>query len=146
MFVGLLSAAVAITLTVVGWELTRRLRRRDQERADLTEVDRLLRRLGVRIRLLDDQDDVLTAASEDCRTLRSLKYELSGVDLPALPEVGTVLGAVVDRLDAFLGTALPSHPAGTGTLTQARQQGRAAQEVLSAVDDAQDVVGRLRVR
>jgi 2-methylisocitrate lyase-like PEP mutase family enzyme len=137
---GLLSAAVAIGIAVTGWKLARHWRRRDNQRADLTEVAQLLRRIQVQIQLLADQDTVATAT--DCQELRALKYELAGADTSFAPDAAGAITEVIKRLDALLDEAPAS--TGTGTVVQARAQGRAVQAVLAAITAAQAVISRLR--
>ncbi|MFI6658134.1 hypothetical protein ACIBL8_21725 [Streptomyces sp. NPDC050523] len=141
--VAILSAVVAIGIAVTGWKLARHWRRRDNQRADLTDLAQVLRRIHVQIQLLADQDTV--AIVTDCQTLRTLKYELVGSDATFAPEVTTAVADVVARLDVLLAAALPvTTGVGTATLAQARTQGRAVQEALAATVHAQAVISRLR--
>ncbi|WP_406482500.1 hypothetical protein [Streptomyces sp. NBC_01615] len=144
LLLGVLSALVGIGIAVTGWTLIRIHRRHDHDRADLTEASQLLRRLYVQIQTLADEDGVATGA--DFVTLRAVKYELRCVTTPTDPDLNTALVNVTSCLEAFFSTALPAAATGPGTLQQARQQGRAAQEVLTAVQEAQAAVQRLRRR
>jgi hypothetical protein len=140
---GALSALVSIGIAVTGWTLLRRYRRRDHEHADLTELSQLLRRLYVQTQTLADQDGAATTA--DLATLRTMQYELGCAPTPSDPDLNTMLANVTSRLEALFTTAIPT-AAGPGTLKQARQQGGATREVLTAVKEAQALVDRLRGR
>ncbi|MFG2276840.1 hypothetical protein ACGFNY_44670 [Streptomyces chartreusis] len=139
---GLLSAAVAIGIAVTGWKLARRWRRMDNHRDDLTELAQLLRRIQVQIQLLADTDTVITIA--DSQVLRTMKYELSGMDASFVPEVAGAVTEAIRRLNELLDEAAPH--TGAATLTRARAQGRATQAALVAVTAAQSVISRLRRR
>ncbi|MDX3569304.1 hypothetical protein [Streptomyces sp. ID05-47C] len=142
---GLLSAAVAISLAITSWRLARHWRRRDNQRADLTDLAQALRRIHVQIQLLADQDAVATVT--DCQVLRPLKYELDCAGGAFEQEVAAAIADVVARLDVLLAVALPTNTSvSTATLSQARAQGRAVQDTLAATAQAQKVVGRLRDR
>lgn len=141
----ILSATVAIGLTVIGWKLARHWRRRDNQRADLTDLAQVLRRIHVQIQLLADQDTLATVT--DCQALRTLKYELAGTGTAFAREVTTAVTDVVARLDVLLAAACPiTSGAGTANLAQARTQGRAVQDALVATAAAQAVINRLRAR
>ncbi|MFJ2007968.1 hypothetical protein [Streptomyces chartreusis] len=139
---GLLSAAVAIGIAVTGWKLARRWRRMDNHRDDLTELAQLLRRIQVQILLLADADTMMTTA--DSHILRTLKYELAGVDVSFAQDAAGVVTEVIRRLDDLLGQASPRP--GATNLTRARAQGRAVQGALVAITTAQAVISRLRRR
>ncbi|WP_331748709.1 hypothetical protein [Streptomyces chartreusis] len=139
---GLLSATVAIGIAITGWKLARRWRRIDNHRDDLTELAQLLRRIQVQIQLLADADTMPTVA--DSQILRTLKYELDGVDVSFAPEAADVVADVILRLDELLGEVSPH--TGAVTLTRARAQGRAVQAALVAITAAQAVISRLRRR
>lgn len=141
---GVLSALVAIALAVTGWKLARHYRRRDLERADLTELAQLLHRIHVQVQILTQQEGVVTAP--DLLTLRTLKVELECVTTPSLPDLSTALANITSRLDAYVGTAVPTGAAGPDTLKQAQRQGRATQDLLTAIRQVQAAVQRLRSR
>jgi hypothetical protein len=87
------------------------------------------------------------ATVADCLALRSLKYELGGVDASFAPAVVTTVAVGITCLDAVLATALPvTTGAGTATLAQARAQGRAGQDALATTTTALAVISRLRSR
>ncbi|MFD5848142.1 hypothetical protein [Streptomyces chartreusis] len=139
---GLLSATVAIGIAITGWKLARRWRRIDNHRDDLTELAQLLRRIQVQIQLLAYADIMATVA--DSQILRTLKYELEGVEVSFDPEAVGVVTDVILRLDELLVEVSPH--TGTATLTRARAQGRAVQAALVAITAAQAVISRLRRR
>lgn len=141
---GLLSALVAVAIAITGWKLAHYYRRRDRERADLTDVAQLLHRIHVQIQVLTDQEDVVTVL--DLMPLKALKAELECISTQPLPDLDSTTANFTSHLGVYIATAIPAGTAGLGTLKQAQQQGRATQDVLAAIREAQAVVQRLRSR
>lgn len=139
---GLLSALVAIAVAVIGWKLAHHYRRRDRERADLTDMARLLHRIHVQIQVLTDQEGVVTVL--DLLPLKELKAELECMATPLQPALRATKANITTCLNTYIATGLPAGDAAPGTLKQAQRQGRATHEALAAVKEAQAAVQRFR--
>jgi hypothetical protein len=107
-------------------------------------VAQLLHRIHVQIQVLTDQEGVVTVP--DLLPLKALKAELECISMPPLPDLDSAKVNFTSHLGAYIATAIPAGTAGPGTLKQAQQQGRATQDVLAAIREAQAVVQRLRSR
>jgi hypothetical protein len=141
---GLLGALVAIAIAITGWKLAHYYRRRDRERTDLTDVAQLLHRIHVQIQVLADQEGVITVL--DLLPLKELKSELECICTPSLSDLDSAKVNSTSRLAAYIATAIPEETVVPDMLKRAQQQGRATEDVLAAIREAQAVVQRLRNR
>ncbi|MET7714819.1 hypothetical protein [Streptomyces sp. NPDC005407] len=162
----LIGGAVTIVVAVVGWLLFAWYRRRDHQRANLTETAETLEQVDLEVRRLTAAGGALTAAdfadlrvlllriqraADRCSTgrrLRPLEAALTSVSM----HIGTYTGAAAassgDVAAAYAAVAspadVPPHLLLETHVAQCQQQTRAAERLAVAVHSAEIKVEKLR--